>query len=150
MNQTCLLTPPFAQILPNMQQYFFSYWPDFFTSGIGPNNRDRSLYMELKHKRRLNDWFGPKYMCSWKASKNDKLAIYCLFYFVYPHMFCIFHILCIFLNFKLLSIHIHRSHMEIGLSEVIKFCTRKMLKKTHFMSPSKVISFFQDVVANFP
>ena len=45
--------------------------------------------------------------------------------------------------------HIHRSHMEIGLSEVTKFFARKMIKKTHFMSPCKMINLFQDVVTNF-
>ena len=33
--------------------------------------------------------------------------------------------------------HVQRSHMEIGSSEVIKLCTRKMIKKTPFISPSK-------------
>ena len=44
--------------------------------------------------------------------------------------------------------HIHRSHMEIGLSEVIKFCTRKLIKRTHFMSPLKMINRFQDMMPN--
>ena len=30
--------------------------------------------------------------------------------------------------------HIHQSHMGTWLSEVIKFCTRKTIKKKHFMS----------------
>ena len=47
--------------------------------------------------------------------------------------------------------YVHRSHMEIKLSEVIKFCTRKTIKMTLFMSPCKMISLFQDVVTNvFP
>ena len=44
--------------------------------------------------------------------------------------------------------HIHQSHMEIGLSEVIKFCTRKLIKRTHFMSPLKMINLFQDMMPN--
>ena len=39
--------------------------------------------------------------------------------------------------------------MEIGLSEVIKFCTRKLIKRTHIMSPSKMIDLFQDIMTNF-
>ena len=45
--------------------------------------------------------------------------------------------------------HIHQSHMEIGLSEVIKFCTRKLIKRTHFTSPLKMINLFQDMMPNF-
>ena len=45
--------------------------------------------------------------------------------------------------------HIYRSHMEIGLSEVIKFCTIKLIKKTHFMSPLKMINLFQDMMPDF-
>ena len=48
-----------------------------------------------------------------------------------------------------LEFHIYRSHMETGLSEEINFCTRKKMKKPHFMSPYKMINLFQDVVANF-
>ena len=41
--------------------------------------------------------------------------------------------------------------MEIGLSEEIKFCMIKMIKRTHFMYPCKIINLFQDVVTNvFP
>ena len=39
--------------------------------------------------------------------------------------------------------------MEIELSEVIKFCTRKLNKRTHFMSPLKMINLFQDMMPNF-
>ena len=39
--------------------------------------------------------------------------------------------------------------MEIGLSEVIKFCTRKLNKRAHFMSPLKMINLFQDMIPNF-
>ena len=38
--------------------------------------------------------------------------------------------------------------MEIELSEVIKFCTRKLIKRTHFMSPLKMINLFQDKMPN--
>ena len=59
----------------------------------------------------------------------------------------------VFLNFQLLAknaeFHIHQSHMEIGLSEVIKFCTRNLIKMTHFMSPLKMINLFQDMIPNF-
>ena len=41
--------------------------------------------------------------------------------------------------------------MEVGLSEVIKFCTGKLIKRTHFMSPLKMINLFQDMLPNvFP
>ena len=39
--------------------------------------------------------------------------------------------------------------MEIELSEVIKFFTRKLNKRTHFMSPLKMINLFQDMMPNF-
>ena len=39
--------------------------------------------------------------------------------------------------------------MEIGLSEFIKFCARKLIKRAHFMSPLKTINLFQDVMPNF-
>ena len=39
--------------------------------------------------------------------------------------------------------------MEIGLSEVIKFCIRKLITRTHFMSPLKIINLFQDMIPNF-
>ena len=59
----------------------------------------------------------------------------------------------VFLNFLTSSqnaeFHIHQSHMEIGLSEVIKFCTGKLIKRTHFMSPLKMINLFQDMMPNF-
>ena len=62
-------------------------------------------------------------------------------------------IVCSFLEFLTSSenaeFNIHRSHMEIGLSEVIKFCTRKLIKGTHFMSPLKMIDLFQDMMPNF-
>ena len=45
--------------------------------------------------------------------------------------------------------HIHQSHMLIGLSDVIKFCTRKLIKRTHFMSPMKMINLFPDIMPNF-
>ena len=41
--------------------------------------------------------------------------------------------------------------MKIGLSVEIKFWTRKMITRTHFMSPCKMINLFRDVVINvFP
>ena len=45
--------------------------------------------------------------------------------------------------------HIHRSQMEIGLSEIIKFCTRKLIERTHFKTPLKVINLFQDMMPKF-
>ena len=39
--------------------------------------------------------------------------------------------------------------MEIGLSEMIKFCARKLIKRTHFMSPLKMINLLQDIIPNF-
>ena len=38
--------------------------------------------------------------------------------------------------------YIPQSHMEIWLSEEIKFCKRKMIKRTHFISSCKVINLF--------
>ena len=58
----------------------------------------------------------------------------------------------VFLNFQLLARMLNfifiKSNMEIGLSEVIKFCTRKLIKRTHFMSPLKMINLFQDMMPN--
>ena len=45
--------------------------------------------------------------------------------------------------------HIYRSQLEIGLSQMIKFSTRKLIKRTHFMSPLKMINLFQDMMPNF-
>ena len=39
--------------------------------------------------------------------------------------------------------------MEIWLSEVIKFWARKLIKRTHSMSPLKMINPFQDMMPNF-
>ena len=32
---------------------------------------------------------------------------------------------------------------------MIKFCTRKLINRTHFMSPLKMINLFQDMIPNF-
>ena len=45
--------------------------------------------------------------------------------------------------------HIHQFTLETGLSEVMKFCTRKLTKRTHFVSPLKMINLFQDMMPNF-
>ena len=45
--------------------------------------------------------------------------------------------------------HIHRSHMEIRLSKVIKFCARKLIKRTHFMSQLKMINLLRDMMPSF-
>ena len=45
--------------------------------------------------------------------------------------------------------YIYLRHMEIGLSEEIKLCPRKMIKRTHFISPCKMAILLQDVVTNF-
>ena len=39
--------------------------------------------------------------------------------------------------------------MEIGLSEVVKYCTRKLIKRTHSMSALNMINLFQDMMPNF-
>ena len=39
--------------------------------------------------------------------------------------------------------------MEIGLTEVIKFCTKKLIQRTHFMSPLTMINLFQDMIPSF-
>ena len=58
-------------------------------------------------------------------------------------IYCILSHSLYFFKFSTLSqnvgFHNHRSHMENGLSEVIKFCTRKMIKETLFMSPCKIV-----------
>ena len=63
---------------------------------------------------------------------------------VHPLIFCILSYSLYFFKFSTPSqnveFHIHRSHMEIGLSEGIKFSTKKMIKKTHFISPCKMIT----------
>ena len=38
--------------------------------------------------------------------------------------------------------------MEIRLSEMVKFCTGKLIRRTHFMSPLKMINLFQDMTPN--
>ena len=38
--------------------------------------------------------------------------------------------------------------MEIGLSEVIKVCARKLIKRIHFMSPLKMINLFEGMMPN--
>ena len=59
-NHTFLLTPCYAQILPNMQYMFQSLFI-FFTSGI--QALIRSLHQKLKHKRCLNYWFERTLLC---------------------------------------------------------------------------------------
>ena len=39
--------------------------------------------------------------------------------------------------------------MEIGLFEVIRFCTLVMIKKTHYMYQGRMFNFFHDVLTNF-
>ena len=38
--------------------------------------------------------------------------------------------------------------MEIKLSDVIKFCTRTLIKRKHFVSPLKMVNLFQDMMPN--
>ena len=73
-------------------------------------------------------------MCSLKSSKNEeKVLFYYLFIFgTYSYIFN-FVIFCIIFSTPSQNVkfQIHQSYMEIGLPEVIKFCARKMMKKTH-------------------
>ena len=59
----------------------------------------------------------------------------------------------VFLNFQLLPkmlnlIFIKVTCKLIGLSEVIKFCTRKLINRTHIIPPLKKINLFQDMIPN--
>ena len=45
--------------------------------------------------------------------------------------------------------HIHQRYIDTGSFEVIDFCTRKMIKMTHFICPWKMINLLQDVLTNF-
>ena len=85
-------------------------------------------------------------------SNKEQIAFYCLFYLVHAFKFCVLSYSVDFLRFSTPSqkvkFHVHRSHMEIGLCEVIKLCTRKMIEKTLFVFPSKMINLFQGVVTN--
>ena len=59
----------------------------------------------------------------------------------------------VFLNFQLLPkmlnlIFIKVTCKLIALSEVIKFCTRKLINRTHIMPPLKKINLFQDMIPN--
>ena len=62
---------------------------------------------------------------------------------VHSLIFCILSYSLYFLKFSTPSqnveFHIHRGNMGIGLSKVIKFCTRKTINKIHFMSTCKMI-----------
>ena len=54
----------------------------------------------------------------------------------------------VFLNFQLLSKMLKFIFIEVNM-EVIKFCTRKLIKTTHFMPPLKMINMFQGMMLNF-
>ena len=63
-----------------------------------------------------------------------------------------FVILSVFLKFSTpgqnVEFHIHRSHMEIGLFEEIKFCTRKFIKENTpqvFMQNDSFVSGCGDI-----
>ena len=75
----------------------------------------------------VNDWFGSQ-------------------------LFCIFSYAMYFLEFWTSTqnneVHIHYGHMEIGLAEKIKYCTRKIVEKTHFVPPCKMTQLLQNVVTN--
>ena len=43
--------------------------------------------------------------------------------------------------------HVHRSHMKIGLSQVIKFCATNLIKKTHLLFPYQMITKCGDNVS---
>ena len=85
-----------------------------------------------------------------KWGKNSISLI--LAFGTYSHILYFF-ILSVFFKFSTPSqnvqFHTHRSHMELTLPEEIRYCTRKMIKTTHFMSPCKMVNLFQDVVTNF-
>ena len=58
----------------------------------------------------------------------------------------------VFLIFQLLAkcwiSYLSKSHGN-WVTVVIRFCTRKLIKGTHFMSPLKIINLFQDMMPNF-
>lgn len=79
-------------------------------------------------KRPSNDWFGLKGMCSLKVvnMRNKYHFSTCLdsLYFV----FC--HIVCNFVNFQLIAkISYSSKFIEIALIVVVKFCSRKIIKR---------------------
>ena len=57
-------------------------------------------------------------------------------------LFCIFSYTMYFLEFwtptQNNEVRIHYGHMDIGLSEKIKYCARKIVEKTHFVPPCKI------------
>ena len=107
----------------------------------------------LDLSRCVSNWFGPKSMCSEKAYKmrnNQHFTTACIWCIL---TFCSLTFSLYFLklltNSQNVKFHIHQKHLKIGSSEVIKFCTQKIPKKTHCMSPCKIINLFQIVVTVF-
>ena len=101
----------------------------------------KSSHLKLKYNRCFNDWFGPNWTCS-------LIALYYLLYLVHTFVTYILYFVMFSVFFKIsncyknIEFHIQRSHMKLASSEVIKFCTRRMTKKPHFMYPYKMINLF--------
>ena len=68
-----------------------------------------------------------------KIRNKQHFTISCIYFILLYFVFC--HLICISFKFLTTSqnvqFHIHGSHMEIGLSKVIKFYT-KTIKRSHF------------------
>ena len=109
--------------------------------------------MKLKHIRCPNDWFGPKYMLlkiDEKWGINNillPLVFGILLYLVFCHTLYFFEFSTPSQN---VIFHIYPSQMEIRLSEIIKFRTRKTIKKTNLISPCKIIICFRMWWQTFP
>ena len=98
-------------------QYFPNHQPDFFL--LQGKALMRSSHLELQHKRFLNDLMIDLDLSGRVHKKQVKMKNILLFF-----------VLFLFFEFSTpiqnIEFHIHQSHMEIGLSELIKFYTRKM------------------------
>ena len=70
----------------------------------------------------------------------------CIWYFCHITVFVFFQI---FKSYPKSWISYSSKSHGITLSEVIKFCTRKMIKRIYLMSPRKMINLFHVVVTNF-
>ena len=98
-------------------QYFPNHQPDFFL--LQGKALMRSSHLELQDKRFLNDLMIDLDLSGRVHKKQVKMKNILLFF-----------VLFLFFEFSTpiqnIEFHIHQSHMEIGLSELIKFYTRKM------------------------
>ena len=101
----------------------FHGWQDYPVSTVVGSNSSK-----LWRSYRDYDWV--------KMRKNWQLAQPIIFGSLY-FIFCLF--FCNILNFQLLTRILN--FKEISLSEVVKCCARKMVKRTHFLSFCKMLNF---------